>query len=381
MTRSFVAVLVMAWVSGEVLAEGISPAERRIESLKKMIDAQPGAWTVYNDLAMAYARRARETADPVWYARAEEAIAQSLKLKPENTEAEKARVWVLLGKHEFAAAREAAQVLNKRIPDDVLVYGFLADANVELGNYKDAEHAAQWMLDLRPGSVAALTRGAYLRELFGDTEGAIDLMKEAFLSTPRNEAEERAWLLTQLSHLSLLARRPADAAKLAHEALAAFPGYHYALAALAAVQEVQGNHKDAARLLQQRFDAAPHPENLHSLAEALAKAGEEQKAQDAYERFEKLALAESGNVDNANRELIAYYSGVGGKPEEALRLAKTELSRRRDVFTRAAYAQALAANGRSAEALLELEEALSIGTKDPKLLRLRDSLRKQQPGE
>ncbi|MDX2152440.1 MAG: tetratricopeptide repeat protein [Bryobacteraceae bacterium] len=381
MPRRLGCVLVMVWLSGEVLAESISPAERRIESLKKAIDARPDAWTVYNDLAMAYARRARETADPEWYARAEEAIAQSLKLKPENTEAEKARVWVLLGKHEFRAALTAATALNKRIPDDVMVYGFLTDANVELGNYKEAEQAAQWMLDLRPGAVAALTRGAYLREIFGDIDGAIDLMKEAYLRTPRNEAEERAWLLTQLSHLSLLARRTADAERMAGEALQTFPDYHYALAALASVREAQGKYKEAAELQRKRFDLAPHPENLHALAEALAKAGDKDEAEEAYRRFEKLALAESENVDNANRELVSYYAGVGNKPMEALRLARAELARRRDVFTRAAYAEALAANGRHGEASKELGEALAIGTKDPRLQRLMDSLRKHQQGE
>ena len=81
------------------------------------------------------------------------------------------RVWVLLGKHQFAAALELARSLNKEIPDDVQVYGFLTDALVELGNYKEAEEACQWMLDLRPGNVAALTRASYLRELFGDIEG------------------------------------------------------------------------------------------------------------------------------------------------------------------------------------------------------------------
>ena len=61
------------------------------------------------------------------------------------------QVWLLLGRHEFAAALEEAKKLNKKMPDDVMLYGFLTDANVELGNYKDAENAAQ--LDARPQSL------------------------------------------------------------------------------------------------------------------------------------------------------------------------------------------------------------------------------------
>ena len=62
-------------------------------------------------------------------------------------------MWLLLGKHEFAAALEEAKKLNQRTPDDVMVYGFLTDANVELGNYADAENAANWMMNLRAAPI------------------------------------------------------------------------------------------------------------------------------------------------------------------------------------------------------------------------------------
>jgi hypothetical protein len=54
-----------------------------------------------------------------------------------------------------------------------MVYGLLTDANVGLGNYKDAEIAAQWMLNLRPGNLPALTRAAHLRELFRGAGGCV----------------------------------------------------------------------------------------------------------------------------------------------------------------------------------------------------------------
>ena len=38
-------------------------------------------------------------------------------------------------------AREEARKLNQKMPDDVMVYGFLTDANIELGNYKEAEES------------------------------------------------------------------------------------------------------------------------------------------------------------------------------------------------------------------------------------------------
>ena len=275
------------------------------------------------------------------------------------------RVWVLLGKHQFAAALDLARALNKQIPDDVQVYGFLTDAHVELGNYKEAEEACQWMLDLRPGNMPALTRASYLRELFGDIEGSIELMQAAYQRTPPDEKEDRVWLLTQLGHLELMAGRFENAERLLHEALQVIPDYHYALANLARLRSAQNRHDEAARLLKQRYDNAPHPENLYDLAEALERAGRAAEARTAYAEFEKRALKEAEGWDNANRQLIFYYARHAGKPEEALRIARMEIARRQDVYTLDAYAWALYANSDHRQARDQISRVLAVGTKDP----------------
>ena len=138
---------------------------------RSAVAADNGNAEAHAALALGLARRARETSDTAYYDQAQAAAEKSLELAPGNVAGERMLVWVLLGKHEFAKALERAQALNSKIPDDLLTYGFLADANAELGNYEAAEEAAQWMLDLRPGNAPALTRAAYLRELFGDIDG------------------------------------------------------------------------------------------------------------------------------------------------------------------------------------------------------------------
>ena len=329
----------------------------------------PGAiLTSYNQLALAYARRARETADNAYYDRAEEAIGRSLQLAPANFEAQKMRVWVLLGKHEFRQALELARALNKQTPDDLLVYGFLTDANIELGNYKDAEDACQWMLDLRPGNIPAFTRASYLRELFGDVEGAIELMTKAYDRTQPQEVEDRAWMLTQLGHLELVAGRTGNADRILQEALRLFPDYHYTLGTLARVRSAQKKHGEAADLMKRRYTAAPHPENLFALAEALERAGRRAEAGAAFAAFETQALKESQGWDNANRELVFYYANHARKPSEALRIANVEIARRQDVHTLDAHAWALQANNWHREAREQMDRALAVGIKDPELL-------------
>ncbi len=99
----------------------------------------------------------------------------------------------------------------------------LTDANVALGNYKDAEISAQWMLNLRPGNLPALIRAGHLRELFGDAEGAYELMDMAYQSTPPTETGERASILTQMGHLRLSSGTADAAEKLFQQALKLSP--------------------------------------------------------------------------------------------------------------------------------------------------------------
>jgi len=369
--KKLIALFLIAAASavGQSSEPSLSPAERSVAEARKLIEKKPSQYAGYNQLAVALSRRARETSDVNFYAQAEDALKKSLELAPQNFEAEKIRIWLLLGRHEFAAAREAATALNKRVPDDVLVYGFLTDANAELGNYKAAENAAQWMLNLRPGNLPALTRAAYLRELFGDADGAYELMYMALQATPPTEREDVAWVLTQMAHLRLIADKTQDAETLLNQAVGKFPGYHYALANLAKVRISQKRYDEAVSLLEQRYKAAAHAENLYDLAEALELAGRTAEAQRAFAEFETKSLAESVRADNSNRELIFYYADHAHQRAKALDVARQEYARRHDVYTLDAYAWALHVNGDDSEARRQIETALGVGIRDAKIFR------------
>ena len=280
----------LAQIGGVSAEKKLSPAERSMAQAKKLIEKNPNDFEAYNALALALSRRARETSNVVFYGQGEEALQKSFAISPDNFDGQRIRVWLLLGKHEFAAALEAAKQLIQKMPDDVMLYGFLTDANVELGNYKEAETAAQWMLDLKPGNMPGLTRAAYLRELFGDIEGSLDLMNMAFQSTPPTEVEDGAWIVTQMAHLNLTTGKLTEADKLSQQALVMFPGYHYALGNLAKVRIEQKRYDEAVELLRQRYQAAPHAENLSDLAQALQLAGRAEEAKQAFAQFEQRSL-------------------------------------------------------------------------------------------
>lgn len=344
-----------------------SSAQQKITQAQIQIDKNPKRYQAYNQLAMALARRAREISDVSFYAKADAALSKSFEISPGNLEGQKVQAWILLGKHEFAKAAELARQLNEKWPDDVLIYGYLVDANVEMGNYLAAEQAAQWMLDIRPGNVPGLTRAAYLRELFGDVDGAVELMEMAYRQTPPNEFEDRAWILTQIASLRFSTGDIKTADQVLQQAFVLFPGYHYALANLAKVRTAQGRMAEASVLLEQRYHNAAHAENAYDLAVALDRAGRHKDAQALFAEFESKARKEMELADNANRELIFYYADHSNRPDEALRIAMREFERRKDVYTLDAYGWALAMNGRNDEASQQLQAALAVGVRDAQL--------------
>ena len=343
-----------------------SPAQKAIASAQEQIQKNAAPPEGYNELAKALVRRGRETGDADYYRQAARAVEESLRIEPDNFEGQKARVMVMLGRQEFSAALELARKLNKRIPDDVLLYGLIADACMALGDYSEAEAKAQWMINMRRGNVPAMIRGAFLRTVFGETEGALEWLTSAFKLTSFTETEERAWLLTHIARLRLETGKPELADQLLNQALGLFPDYYFTLDLLADTRSAQGKFAEAADLLRRAQKLAPHPRRLFSLAVALKKAGSPE-AESALAEFERRAREVEGKPDNANRELIFYYCDYVRKPAEALRIARAEIDRRRDILTLDAYAWALYSSGQYQEARAQLDTALKVGIRSASL--------------
>lgn len=358
--RFFIGIL----VASSVMAG--TPAEEAIAQARSSLERKESA-SGYAALSMAYARRARETADGEYYRKGHEALDRALELEKDSYQVRRIRPWLLLGQHEFAVALDTARALNREYPDDIMVWGMLTDAHVEMGNYDKAVEAAQWMLDMRPGNVPGLTRAAYLRELHGEEDGALELLRMAYGRVRDAETEERAWIVCQMAHVERQRGQAEEALRLAEEALAIFPGYHYALAEQGWALLALGRADEAVAAFQTRYKKAPHPENLFDVGVALDAAGRSTEAQAAFVEFETAALEESESNDNANGQLVSLYVDHIAKPAQALRIAEMEYARRKDVFTRMALAWALHANGESAQAWEHARQVLDRGVRSAEI--------------
>jgi len=346
-----------------------SPADVRIAAAQSRVKTNAKSWQPYNDLAAALCRKARDTEDVTLYEEADATLQHSLELSPGNYEARKLQVAILLGKHQFDQALKLVTELNRKVPDDIGGWGLLVDTNVALGNYPEAEHDAQIILDLRPGSALGFVKAAGLRELFGDPEGAIEFYRETNRRVSQNDADEHAWLFTQIARLELADGNLKRAEDALAQATKLFPESQQALAILAKLRTAQGNHTEAASLLEKRYRTVGSPQNLYDWAEALERAGQKEAAAAAFREFETKARAEISEPYNSNRQLVFFYTDHKNEAAKALSLATGEVKIRHDSATLDAYAWALYANGRYSEAKLQMDRALAVGVRDPVYLR------------
>ena len=221
-------------------AARVDRTELRIRAANAAIQKEPDRYQNYNDLAYYLVKRAwKKPADPHNLEAADAALAKSLSIAPHNFQGQKTQVMALLDEHEYAKALDEAKALNRATPDDVLLWGYLADAESALGDYDSAEKAAQWMVNLRPGNVPGFVRGAELRMAWGDAEGALEFLGRALQATPSFETGDTASILTRTADIQLATGQVEAAEALDQKALEAFPNYYAALENLARVQMAQ----------------------------------------------------------------------------------------------------------------------------------------------
>jgi tetratricopeptide (TPR) repeat protein len=348
-------------VTSEAATQQETPAQQRIAAAKLQIEADPKKVQAYNELALALLRRNRETLDPRYLKDADAALAQGLKLQPDDFQLLKTQVALMLSRHEFTEARERARILNRRTPDDVMTYGLIAEADIALGNYPEAETNAQWMMNLLPNNTPALLVGAMLRTLYGDVHGAIDFLNRAHAQTSPAEVEDLAWIANQIAAIQIQSGQYDAAAQTLERADQVFPHYPYTMENLAHVRMAQDRAGDAVQLWRQAASIDRDPHVLYELAKAQAAAGQSSEARSTLAQFEKLASDPASATDQSKLDLILMFASTPAAAPNALRLAQEEIAVRQDVWTLDAYAWGLYANSRYEEAEDAVQKAIAVG--------------------
>lgn len=366
-------ILIAALGSQVIAARWIPPTDRfsasdrptalsAIAQLQDRLKRRPGDAAAYAQLGWALLLRARETGDASWYGQAQAAFEAALERQPDQIDAVAGLGSVALSRHQFYEALELGQQALALNPHRAQVYGILADAYTELGEYDFAAAMAQKMIDTRP-DVASYSRVAYQRELRGDVAGALEAMQRAVAAgTPG--AESTRWAQYQLGNLHFN-RGDLDGAEAAYQAaLAIRPDDVFAHFGLARVVAARGPIAAAIPMMEEVVNRLPLAEFVIALGELYEMAGRSEEAQAQYRLVGAMqALQADAGVD-VDLELALFDLDHGFDAAGALDRARAAYARRPSLYAADVLAWALYHNGSLVEARRYSVEALRLGTRD-----------------
>jgi len=336
------------------LGDSIARAQQRLRDV-------PGDYDTWAALGGAYLERARVSADPSYYPKAEGALRRSLTIHPDGNATALIGLGALANaRHDFAAARDLAQRALRIDAYSADAYGVLADAQTQLGNAAAATSATQRMLDVRPG-LAAYARASYDLEQHGRLAESESLMRRA-LSAAVDPADI-AFCRYQLGELAWQTGR-LDAASTEYAAgRAADPSYLPLLAGQAKLAAALGRLGEALAGYADLTARYPAPTYLIDYADLLRAVGQPARAD------EQLGLAAAalrlftanGGTDDLGAAQLALAQD---RPADAVRAARREWSRRHFADVADVLGWALHEAGSNTQALPYARRASALGARN-----------------
>jgi tetratricopeptide (TPR) repeat protein len=312
-------------------------------------------------LGLAYVERARVTADPSLYPKAEGALRRSLEVRRADNPAALIGLGALANaRHEFAAARTYATDALRTDPYAADAYGVLADAQTQLGDAPAATDAVQRMLDLRPG-LAGYARASYDLEQRGRPAEATGLMRRALDAAV--DPADIAFCRNQLGDLAFAGGDLSGAATEYAAGVAADPSYQPLLRGRARVAAASGRIDAAIADAAAVAARTPTPDTLMEYAELLRLAGRTADAD------RQLTLADAAHrifVANGGRDDLtgALLALARGDATSAVKFARAEWQRRPFADVADVLGRALHAAGQDAEALRYARRAVELGPRN-----------------
>jgi tetratricopeptide (TPR) repeat protein len=338
------------------------------------LEAKPG--DIRNSLLLAktFMNEARATGDFSYYNPAALDLIESVMAKDaQNFEAICLKSMVYLSQHRFAEGKLVAEQALMANPHNSFVYGLLVDANVELGQYQKAVDMCDKMVGIRP-DIRSYSRVSYLRELHGETAGAVEAIQQAIAAgVPGREDTE--WARMVLAHL-YEDSNDLEKAKIQYEtALQHRPEYPFALAGLGRIARYQNDFAAAVAYYEKASAVMTDVSFFEELAEIYRLNGQNDKAETCWRVTSEALLADNASAGqdknrghNADFELAQLYL-KNNQPAKALPYARAEHNRRPDNMDACELlAWSLYLNGQQAAAMPIMEQAMRTNSQKPERL-------------
>lgn len=321
----------------------------------------PGNYTAWASLGLDYVQQAKVTVNPAYYPKAEAVLKRSLQLNArDNYVAMAGKAALKAAEHDFTAARSWALKGLKIDPYNATLYGSLNDADTQLGRYQEAFTAAQKMNALQPG-VPAFTRAEYVFELRGDLPRARQALQRALADA--TAPADKAFVYYYLGELAFNSGDPTAALSQCEAGLRADPTYAALLQGKARAEAALGHTRAAVRDYTAVVNAVPQPQYVVEFGEYLQSLGRTADAQRQYQLFGVENKLFQSNGVTLDTDPTLFYANHG-RPKLALHYGRIGMRIRPFVEMDDAYAWALHANGRQAEALAWEQKAMALGTRN-----------------
>ncbi|MES2966504.1 MAG: hypothetical protein V4668_01800 [Patescibacteria group bacterium] len=352
----------------EVVSEIPTATSARVATVEAQLAADPTNVNIALSLSELYLQTIRETGDARLYEKIDTVLTTAQSARPTDARVLAKRAELANGRHEF---NEGLELINEALAlDDTAAtyYGIKTDAEIELGQYEAAQQSLQKMVSLKP-NFSSYTRIAYVRELYGDKEGAREAL-EAAISAGSVYTENIAWAHVELGKL-LFGTATDESKKQFEQALALYPNYAPALEGLGRVAYDAGDKNEALLYFTKAFEVLPIAQYATTLGDYYTLEKEVGKAEQYY-TLADLAYRDSKGV-NVDLE-YAYFLARHGDGGEALTRANRAYEARPSLFAAYTYALALYKNNKLTEAEEKITEAMRIGEYDPDIVMLASTI-------
>jgi tetratricopeptide (TPR) repeat protein len=342
--------------------------KEKIIELKAKLAAQPADVKIRLQLATIFITEQRITGEHHFYYPAIEKILNGvLSIDPKNFEATVYKASLKMSQHQFADAKQLAEAAKMINPDNAYVYGILADANVELGNYEEAVAMSDKMQSLKP-SLESYSRASYLREIYGDYNGAIEAMKLA-VKAGLPGSEPQCWSMNVLGDLYYNTGDLKSAENAFTENLIIRPSYAPSMAGLAKVETKKKNYTRALALLDSAIAIMPQSSFEEQKADVYAAMGDTKKATEKYAEVQKLLIADANSGHHAVSLELSRSFIKTNQWDSAKKYATMEYTiRPKNIDVNNELAWIAYSQGDYTKAKAYLKTALSTGSKNPELL-------------
>ncbi len=342
--------------------------KEKVQELMAKIASKPDDVKLRLQMATIYINEQRITGEHHYYYPAIEKILDGvLSIDPNNFDAKVYKASVKMSLHQFAEAKKLAEEAKAINPDNAYVYGILVDANVELGNYDEAVAMSDKMQVLKP-SLESYSRASYLREIYGDYDGAIAAMKLA-VQAGLPGSEPQSWSRNILGDLYFITNKLKEAEMTYRENLLLRPSYAPSMAGLAKVEAERKNYIRAISLIDSANAIMPSVSYDEQKADVYAAMGEAKLAADKYEEVRKLLQVDANSGHTVSLEMAKVFIKMN-QFDSAQKHALAEYSTRPkniDINKELAW---IAYNQKNTVKAKEyLTAAMATGSKNPELVK------------